>query len=182
MSLVLQQEHLDILDCTGHLLISGGPGSGKTTIALHKAKKYIVEKHLLGGQNVLFLSFSRAAVTRIFDKLSDDSNLKHYKKQLTIQTFHSFFWEILKSHGYLLGAPKRLRVLAPHDEDSLREGRSKDNEDWLNERTTLFYEQGKVAFDLFAPLAIQILNKSKDRKSTRLNSSHIPLSRMPSSA
>ena len=161
MSLVLQQEHLDILDCTGHLLISGGPGSGKTTIALHKAKKYIVEKHLLGGQNVLFLSFSRAAVTRIFDKLSDDSNLKHYKKQLTIQTFHSFFWEILKSHGYLLGAPKRLRVLAPHDEDSLREGRSKDNEDWLNERTTLFYEQGKVAFDLFAPLAIQILNKSK---------------------
>ena len=29
---------------------------------------------------------------------------------------------------------------------------------------------------------LEVLKKSKDRKSTRLNSSHIPLSRMPSSA
>ena len=31
-------------------------------------------------------------------------------------------------------------------------------------------------------IQFRILNSSKDRKSTRLNSSHIPLSRMPSSA
>ncbi|MGA4816284.1 UvrD-helicase domain-containing protein [Pseudomonas aeruginosa] len=49
-----------ILDEDGHLLIVGGPGSGKTTIALQKATK-IIAAGLQPGQSILFLSFSRAA-------------------------------------------------------------------------------------------------------------------------
>ena len=47
------------------------------------------------------------------------------------------------------------------------------------ENVTLLDDQGKAI--VFHSLT-QILTASRDRKSTRLNSSHIPLSRMPSSA
>ena len=53
-----------LLDCRGHALVIGGPGSGKTTIALKKAVVRINEG-LAPGQSVLFLSFSRAAVARM---------------------------------------------------------------------------------------------------------------------
>lgn len=47
-----------------HALVLGGPGSGKTTIALKKAVIRI-DAGLDPGQSVLFLSFSRAAVARL---------------------------------------------------------------------------------------------------------------------
>jgi DNA helicase-2/ATP-dependent DNA helicase PcrA len=57
---VLDETRKAILAAPGHLLINGGPGSGKTTIALLKAEQTVPE--LLTEQQVLFLSFSRAAV------------------------------------------------------------------------------------------------------------------------
>ena len=42
------------------------------------------------------------------------------------------------------------------------------------------FRQWTTVADQMAPLPV--LNRALDRKSTRLNSSHIPLSRMPSSA
>ena len=45
-----------ILEADGHMLIVGGPGAGKTTIALLKAHR-IVLSGLRDGQSVLFLSF-----------------------------------------------------------------------------------------------------------------------------
>jgi len=56
---VLDQDRERILAADKHALITGGPGSGKTTIALLKAEKKIHEG-LLVGQSVLFLSFSRS--------------------------------------------------------------------------------------------------------------------------
>jgi hypothetical protein len=53
-----------LLDCKGHALVIGGPGSGKTTIALKKSVVRIADG-LSAGQSVLFLSFSRAAVARV---------------------------------------------------------------------------------------------------------------------
>src|ERR1051326_4550256 len=93
-----------ILDEQGALLITGGPGAGKTTIALLKARKKI-EEGLLPGQCVLFLSFSRSAVGRILEARLREIP-KAIRPQLIIQTFHSFFWEILRGHGYLLGTPR----------------------------------------------------------------------------
>lgn len=107
-----------ILDENGPLLVTGGPGSGKTTIALLKARKRI-EEGLLSGQSVLFLSFSRAAVARVVEA-SQTEVPKTIRSRLSIHTFHSFFWKIIRGHGYLLGAPRRLRLLLPHDEDAAR--------------------------------------------------------------
>lgn len=160
MSLILNDEHKKILEATGHVLVTGGPGSGKTTIALQKAANYIQKNNLRPGQNVLFLSFSRAAVARINESADLEILDPLHQKLLSIQTFHSFFWEIIKTHGYLLGTPRRLRVLSPHDEESLRQGRNKNDKKWIEERNKIFSEKGRISFDLFASVALQILSES----------------------
>jgi DNA helicase II / ATP-dependent DNA helicase PcrA len=150
-----------VLTCEGHALVTGGPGSGKTTIALRKAVKRI-QQGMAPGQSALFLSFSRAAVARILDAAKLEAKGAE-RDQLSIQTFHSFFWDILKAHAYLLGAPRRLSILLPQDEKALSGGI--DDEDdgwdaWLVERERLFREDGRIAFDLFAPNATRLLATS----------------------
>lgn len=160
-----------ILDENGPLLVTGGPGSGKTTIALLKGRKRI-EEGLLLGQSVLFLSFSRAAVERVMEA-SQREIPKEIRNWLSIQTFHSFFWEIIRSHGYLLGAPRRLHLFLPHDEDAARHEYENLGIDWNVERDRRFREEGCVVFDLFAPKALELLNKS--RRLRTLLSSMFPL-------
>jgi DNA helicase-2/ATP-dependent DNA helicase PcrA len=152
-----------LLDCDGHALVIGGPGSGKTTIALKKAVTRI-KRGLSNDQSVLFLSFSRAAVTRI-GEASKTETAKDQRSLLNIQTFHSFCWEILCAHAYLLGAPRRLQILMPQDERVLSGGIKPDKNPiewakWLIERDRLFLEEGRIAFDLFAPKAVALLQKS----------------------
>jgi DNA helicase-2/ATP-dependent DNA helicase PcrA len=80
---------------------------------------------------------------------------------MEVATFHGFFLEIVKSHGYLLGAKKKISILPPHDEKILRLGKKDEDEEWLKERDKIFIEQGNLVFDLFAPKAFEILKKSK---------------------
>lgn len=159
MSFTTEPEHEQILNAGIHVLVTGGPGSGKTTIALRKAIKYIDDKKLKPGQKILFLSFSRAAITRIQESAEVFAE-KKYRDLISIQTFHSFFWEILKTHGYLLGAPYRLKVLSSHDEESLLSGRRDSDTTWLAEKEELFSLEGITTFDLFASKVLEILNRS----------------------
>ncbi len=150
-----------VMACEGHALVIGGPGSGKTTLALRKAVKRIRDG-MLPGQSALFLSFSRAAVARILDASKLESN-KAEQELLSIQTFHSFFWDILKAHAYLLGAPHKLSILLPQDEKAMSGGLADDDEgwdEWVIERERLFREEGRIAFDLFAPNATELLTRS----------------------
>ena len=149
-----------IVACKRHALVLGGPGSGKTTVALRKALARIRDG-LKPGQTVLFLSFSRAAVTRVLDA----AKLEVPKKDLSllsVQTFHAFFWSLLKTHGYLLGAPRKLSILLPQDEKAVSGGLDEDDDgwnDWITERERLFREEGRVAFDLFAPNTAELLSR-----------------------
>jgi DNA helicase-2/ATP-dependent DNA helicase PcrA len=156
-------ERQKLLDCEGHAMVTGGPGSGKTTIALKKAHVRI-DAGLRPGQSVLFLSFSRAAVARI-GQASRMQLPREGRALLNVQTFHSFFWEILKTHAYLLGAPRTIRILMPQDERVRSGGIKRDKEPqkwaaWLQERETLFTTEGLIAFDLFAPKAAKLLAES----------------------
>lgn len=164
MTLKICEKRQTILNAAGHTLVTGGPGSGKTTIAILKAFDRI-KAGLENGQSILFLSFSRAAVARVAEAAKQQIPRTH-QQLLDIQTFHSFFWKILRAHGYLLGAPKRLTLLAPHDEKALSNGISRDDESiewqkWLLERERLFKNEGMTVFDLFAPKAAELLLKSK---------------------
>ena len=158
MALVICAQRQNILDENGAILVTGGPGSGKTTIALAKAR-LVIERGLSPGQSVLFLSFSRAAVARVAEA-SKTQLPAALQEKLSIQTFHSFFWRILQAYGYLLDAPKALRLLMPHDEKAMRHEFESDGGDWNVERERLFRETGRVAFDLFAPKAHELLSRS----------------------
>ncbi len=159
MNFITEPEHQQILDAETHVLVTGGPGSGKTTTALRKAIKYIEDKKLKDGQRILFLSFSRSAILRV-EETMDGVVDKQYHSLISNQTFHSFFWEILKTHGYLLGAPYRLKVIPSHEEETLLLGRQKTIPEWITEKEDLFLSHGKVTFDLFAPKVLEILTKS----------------------
>lgn len=161
MSLKFDERHQSILDAGGHCLVLGGPGSGKTTLALVKAVRRI-DEGLGPGQAALFLSFSRAAVARVADAVQKQVPADK-RSHIGIQTFHSFFWEILRTHGHLLGAPKQLSIVAAHDEKAMREGIERDDpgwNEWEQTRLRLFHEQGAVCFDLFAPLVADIFGSS----------------------
>ncbi len=151
-----------VVACPGHGLVLGGPGSGKTTVALRKAVA-LIQKGLRPGQKVLFLSFSRAAVTRVLDAARLEVPQKHLSL-LSVQTFHAFFWSVLKTHGYLLGAPKRLEILLPQDEKAFCGGIGQADEgwaEWLVERERMFREDGRVAFALFAPNTAELLARCR---------------------
>jgi DNA helicase-2/ATP-dependent DNA helicase PcrA len=76
-----------LLGATGHVLVTGGPGSGKTTLALDKALRRISQV-LSSGQSVLFLSFSRAAVARLAEASVTQIPAAR-QDQLCLETFHA---------------------------------------------------------------------------------------------
>lgn len=145
-----------VLDTMGNLLIMGGPGSGKTTIALLKAKRIIESGNLAQGQSVLFLSFARATISRV----EQQANIvipKTVAKQLEINTYHSFAWNILRSHGYLL-CSKDIRMLLPYEASAKLAGLADDVR--KEEIIKLYKEEGLVHFDLFASLCAELLSRS----------------------
>lgn len=147
-----------ILQSVSNLLIMGGPGSGKTTIALFKAKQLIEEATALKtNQKVLFLSFARATISRV-EEQAGDLIPPNIKQQIEINTYHGFIWNILKHHGYLLNQ-QPLHLLPPHEAGRLL------SDVPSNKRTLkmqeLFQSEGLVHFDMFAKLCSQLLMESK---------------------
>lgn len=174
MELNICEDRQKILDEEGHILVTGGPGSGKTTIALKKALLEI-EGRSDSQKKILFLSFSRAAVSRVLDS-AQQWIPKEYLARLEVQTFHSFFWTVVKTHSYLLGYPKKLSILLPHDELAINHGlKEGDNGwgDWLQERDRLFVEDGRISFDYFSATALRLFSEAEDIK--RLISFKYPL-------
>lgn len=95
----LNEERKQIISAEGHILIEGGPGCGKTTIALLKAKATV--PRLEPEQRILFLSFSRAAVRQVTDRMAGIVT-RGEREAIEIRTFHAFFLDLIRSHGRLL--------------------------------------------------------------------------------
>jgi DNA helicase-2/ATP-dependent DNA helicase PcrA len=154
--LELDKIRQDILSSENNLLIMGGPGSGKTTIALVKAKQIIECNHLKPKQQILFLSFARSTISRV-EQQAGGIISKTTANQLEVNTYHSFTWNIIKSHGYLLNT-KQLKLLPPHEAAAKMAGISAGNNE--NEIEKLFNEEGIVHFDYFAKACVQLLSSS----------------------
>ena len=171
----LTDKQKNVLAAEGHTLVKGGPGSGKTTVSILKAGN-IVRERLRGDQCVLFLSFARATVSRVLEAIDEEGGLpREIKRQIEVDTYHAFFWRLIRTHGYLLGLPRRLNILTPHNEavalsdirndykaaDKLSvhdQAEKKQRED--SKRLGLAMEEGMVCFDLFADLAGKLLHGS----------------------
>jgi len=146
----LDDTRRDILAADGHLLVQGGPGCGKTTIALLKASTRLDTLH--PEQRVLFLSFSRAAVRQISDRMRGILN-RASRDRLEVRTFHSFFLELVRCHGPLLNG-KPSSFIAPDRERQLR---ADFDGDWPQETHRLAHEEGRYVFDRLAGTAATVL-------------------------
>ena len=172
----LTEKQIQVLDADGHLLVTGGPGSGKTTISIFKATQ-IAETILRPSQNVLFLSFARATVSRVVEAIEFEHKIPpKIRRRIKVETYHSFFWRILKAHGYLVGLPRDLTILTPSAEaialSDIRIGHGADSK--LNEeqkqskraaetaeRYRLATDESRICFDLFAPYVGDLLHGSE---------------------
>lgn len=145
------------LACTGHALALGGPGAGKTHVALMKARDEIRSGILKPGQKVLFLSFARPTVARIIEKASELISRQDLKK-LEVITYHGFSWSILSSHAYLLNGRSTLQLLPPPEAAAHLTDIDKALHDI--EKRRLFDQEGRLHFDLFASLVGELLSRS----------------------
>lgn len=171
----LSDDQKKVIDAVGHLLVVGGPGSGKTTVSIIKAEQ--IAKKLKPGQQILFLSFARATVSRVIEAIGQHSGMtKQIKEKIEVDTYHSFFWKIVKTHGYLIGLPRRISILTPPAEavalSTIRHEYKADTkltaaqkrEKQLRsheEKIRLANIEGKLCFDLFANYVAEILNGSE---------------------
>jgi hypothetical protein len=152
LKIKFEQKHKDIIATPGHLLVTGGPGSGKTTIALLKAQERC--RTLKPGQEVLFLSFSRAAVRQILTRCKGILRPEE-RKLVQVRTYHSFCLEVLGAHGRLLCA-RQIRFLYPGDE---RLRKSTFNGTREAERSRLSVQEGVFCFDLVAPAVATLFER-----------------------
>ncbi|MXN28141.1 UvrD-helicase domain-containing protein [Delftia sp. CH05] len=146
------------LASTGNVLAMGGPGSGKTHVALVKARDEIRSGALQPGQRILFLSFARPTVARIVEKAKELISAADFKL-LEVNTYHGFAWDVLRSHGYLLNDGKRLKLLPPPEGAARLAHIAK--EEHHAEKLRLFHEEGLLHFDLFAQLTAQLFSRSQ---------------------
>ena len=155
ISLCPQREAL--LDAGGHLLVRGGPGSGKTTIALLKADAEVRQNKLEAEQQALFLSFARATTARVMEQaraVVQRSTLG----SLVVNTYHGFAWSLIQSYGYLITGRRVLHLLPPPEAAVRLSGMPKSAHH--SELRRLLAEEGLLGFDLFAGLAADVLERS----------------------
>lgn len=143
-----------VLGSSGSAVVLGGPGSGKTTLSLLKAKRLLPS--LEPGQEVLFLSFSRAAVHQVSVRCKDVLSAEE-RSLIAVKTYHAFCMDILRVHGRLLTAGQP-RILFPRDE---RLRRAAHDGDWAEERHRLATEEGLFAFDEFASCGADLLARAE---------------------
>ena len=172
----LTEKQQQVLAASGHLLVTGGPGSGKTTISILNAAR-IAENDLRPEQKVLFLSFARASVSRVVEAIEFEQKIpREIKRRIDVETYHSLFWRNLKAHGYLIGLSRNLSILTPPDEAISLSGirsaygrdstlsdaeKQKKSEKENKERNRLATEESRICFDLFAPLVGDLLHGSE---------------------
>lgn len=153
MNLVLCPKRQQLLTTDGHVLVLGGPGCGKTTIALLKAQRVIPA--LKPGQEVLFLSFSRSAVRQILVRCR--SVLAPTERAaITVKTYHAFCLDLLQAHGQMLNG-KSVRFVTPAEERLLK---SDFEGDWETESRRQARTNSVYCFDQFADGAASLLERS----------------------
>lgn len=83
------------------LLVTGGPGSGKTATALWAAHEVILTGEIGPSQHVLFLSFSRSAVNQIASRTP--GVVAGAESCVEIFTFHGLAYRLLRGFGRYAG-------------------------------------------------------------------------------
>lgn len=82
---------------TSRLLVKGGAGTGKTLLALHKARK-----HYSNGDRVLFLCYNKLLAKHIAGQVKREG----INDRLQVSTFHKFMLDTVKEGGLMVETQK----------------------------------------------------------------------------
>ena len=98
----LSDGQLTVASSTGStILVFGGAGTGKTTAALWAARAAIERGEVSPHQKVLFLAFSRTAVSQIASR--SRSVLSEIHDSVEVSTFHAFALRMVQDFGRYAG-------------------------------------------------------------------------------
>jgi len=158
--MIICEKRAELIKAEGHLLVLGGPGSGKTTISLFKANDIISSNHIENGQKILFLSFARSTVSRIQEHTNSIISSEN-KNKIEVNTYHGFIWKILQSFSYLINDRKFLQLLTPAAEAALLAELEDDKELRKQAKMVLFKTEGQVSFDIFSEIASEMFKNSR---------------------
>lgn len=105
ITLTGKQQEVFALPAKGHIVVLGTAGSGKTTIALHRARHLA---NIPNGGKVLLVTFNRALVE--YMRGIDPAR----SSKLVVENYHRFARGYLESRGKM---PKRNGILSPEQKD-----------------------------------------------------------------
>ncbi len=135
----LTEDQQRAVGCTARrVLVLGGAGTGKTTVALWCARQFLKSSHAKDCHRVLFLTFSRTAVREISRR--SGRALADVRDRVEVQTFHSFANRVITSFGRYVGLGKNLLPLQSKAEAKL-----------------LGRFNGRIGYDDLLPLALKAI-------------------------
>lgn len=134
-----------VLQSDGKILVLGGAGTGKTTVALWCARKLLEQSVDQTVMRVLFLTFSRAAVSQLMRR--SPGIISGYERNVEIITFHSLAYRLLSSFGRYAGYGKKKLSIQSEARRKL-----------LGDTT------GHLVYDDLLPGAISLLNSPEIRR------------------
>lgn len=151
--------------------------NGEQLIRSRSIRRFDAEIQASRRFDQTFLSFARATISRVIEAIENEHDIPTaIKSRINVETYHSFFWRVLQTHGYLLGLPRPLTILTPANEaialSAIRagykaEGKLSDTEKAERkgkeqaERLRQAKVEGRVCFDLFASHVAELLERSK---------------------
>jgi len=130
-------------DCK--ILVLGGSGTGKTTVALWCARKLLEQSVDSAITRVLFLTFSRSAVSQIMRR--SPGIISGYEDNVEIITFHALAYRLLRSFGRYAGYGREPLSIQSEARRKL-----------LGETT------GQLVYDDLLPGAIRLLDNPEIRR------------------
>ncbi|MCL4859117.1 MAG: UvrD-helicase domain-containing protein [Caldilineaceae bacterium] len=99
------------------LLIVAGPGTGKTRTLTHRIA-YLLVDHAVAPEAILAITFTNKAAEEMAERLAALVG-SGVATRLTIQTFHAFGAQLLRSEGHLVGLPGDFAIAGDEERVSL---------------------------------------------------------------
>ncbi|RMF59939.1 MAG: hypothetical protein D6748_05220 [Calditrichaeota bacterium] len=103
------QQRKAVQHTRGHLLITAGPGTGKTRTLTHRIA-YLISEQGISPENILAITFTNKATNEMEERLLHLLGTP-LTERITVKTFHAFGTMVLRAHSGYLQLPEDFTIL-----------------------------------------------------------------------
>ena len=147
-----------------NMVVEAGPGAGKTAVACARVA-YLIERCDLEASKIFLISFTRAAVKEIRDRIEAFAENPVNITGLQIMTLDSFTWHVVKGMGFKEGE-ELFTSYEGNIEKFLEQLKDKNKNhdllDYLSEFQHVIVDEGQDLVSIRAELIVEILKKIPD--------------------